>query len=309
VRALFFGTPDIAVPSLHALAEVAEIVGVVCQPDRPAGRGLKVQPPAVKTAALGRGLAVAQPDRIRTPEFAAWIRERAADFALVLAYGRILSPAVLAAPRRGCFNLHASLLPSYRGAAPINWAIMRGETETGISLMQMDEGLDTGPVSTQRRTPIGDNETAGELSTRLALLSAEVVRQDLPRALSGELAFLPQDPEKATLAPPLKKSDGHITFTRTPEVVQNHVRGMTPWPGAFSLLEGKRLKILACRRSTFSSQGAAPGTVVIAEPDVVAIACLDGTVELLQGQLEGKKAVSARELVIGRILREGARLA
>jgi methionyl-tRNA formyltransferase len=175
MRALFFGTPDIAVPSLRALATVADIVAVVCQPDRPAGRGLKLQAPAVKQAAVELGLPVMQPSKIRTPEFLAWITDRRADVALVLAYGRILPPTVLKAPVCGCLNLHASILPRYRGAAPINWAIVRGETETGMSLMQMDEGLDTGPVFTVRRVPIGENETAGELGVRLGALAADLV--------------------------------------------------------------------------------------------------------------------------------------
>jgi len=308
VRALFFGTPEIAVPSLQALAEIVEVVGVVCQPDRPAGRGLKLQPPAVKGAAVARGLRVDQPEKIKTPEFAKWVSERNADFALVLAYGRILPPAVLAGPRLGFLNLHASILPRYRGAAPINWAILRGETATGISLMQVNEGLDTGPVYTTRTTAIGEDETAGELSSRLALLAAELVREDLPRALSGELDALAQDPDQATYAPPLEKRDGLIAWEKPTQAVHDHVRGMTPWPGAFTHVDGKLLKIHATRRSPFPARGAVPGTLVIAEPGAVIVACLDGTLEILRAQLEGRKALSARELVVGRVLWEGARL-
>src|SRR5690606_2186395 len=162
VRAVFFGTPAIAVPSLRALAQHVEVVGVVTQPDRPAGRGRKLRVPEVKQAALELGIDVFQPERVRDGALEQWLRERSLDFALVLAYGRILPPGVLAAPRLGCLNLHASLLPAYRGAAPIQWAILRGETETGMSLMQMDAGLDTGPDFARRSIPIGPDETGGE---------------------------------------------------------------------------------------------------------------------------------------------------
>ncbi len=168
MRALFFGTPSIAVPALEALHAIASVVGVVCQPDKPAGRGLELRAPPVKARALELGLTVVQPAKIRTPELASWVRDAGADVALVIAYGRILPPAVLEGPRRGCLNLHASILPKYRGAAPITWAVVRGEAETGISLMQMDEGMDTGPVFSIHRTPIGPETTADDLSSSSA---------------------------------------------------------------------------------------------------------------------------------------------
>jgi methionyl-tRNA formyltransferase len=308
VRALFFGTPDIAVPSLEALTTLADVVGVVCQPDRPAGRGLHLHPPAVKVAAQARGLPVLQPEKIRTPGFAAWMAEQNADFALVLAYGRILPPAVLAAPRRGCLNLHASILPRYRGAAPINWAIVRGETETGVSLMQVGEGLDTGPVYATRTVPIDENETAGGLTTRLGQLAAEVVLHDLVLAVEGSMQARPQDESQATLAPLLDKRDGLVDWAKPAAVVHDHVRGMTPWPGAFTHVKGKLLKVHATRRSPFPAKGALPGTLVVAEPGMVIAACGDGTLEILRAQMEGKKALTARELVAGRIFVEGDRL-
>jgi len=307
MRAIFFGTPDIAVPSLAALATVAEVVGVVCQPDRPSGRGLKTHAPAVKVRARELGLSVAQPEKIRSPEFVAWLRERKADVALVLAYGRILPRDVLAAPVRGCMNLHASILPRYRGAAPINWAIVRGETETGITLMQMDEGLDTGPVYATRRVAIGENETAGELAVRLAALAAAVVCEELPRAVGGELVAEPQDPAAATTAPQLKKEDGKIDWSRCASEIHDHVRGMTPWPGAFTRLAPRLLKVLATRRSNLDTRSYQPGTLVMADSNGVIIACGKGTLEILRAQLEGKKPHSARELVTGRTLTAGAR--
>lgn len=308
MRAVFFGTPEIAVPSLRALASRFEVTAVVCQPDRPAGRGLKLQAPAVKLAALELGIAVAQPTKIRTPEFLGWLVEQRADVAVVLAYGRILPGPVLAAPARGCLNLHASILPRYRGAAPINWAIVRGETETGMSLMQMDEGLDTGPVFTVRRLSIGEDETAGELAVRLGVLSADMVRDDVPRVVGGELVAVPQDHGAATSAPPLEKEQGRIDWQKRAAEVHNHVRGMNPWPSAFTTIGGKLLKVLATRRSTLQSTSDAPGTILTADSGGVLVACGDGVLEILRAQMEGKKPLDARELVAGRTLTRGARL-
>ena len=306
MRAVFFGTPEIAVPALRALASTTEVVAVVCQPDRPAGRGLEMQAPAVKSAATDLGIPVVQPAKVRTPDFAAWMVEQKADVAVVLAYGRILPPAILAAPAHGCINLHASILPKYRGAAPITWAVVRGESSTGMSVMQMDEGLDTGPVFAVRAIPILPDETAGELAVRLALLGALCVREDLPRISRGELVAKPQDAAKATLAPLLKKADGQIDWARNAQEIHDHVRGMSPWPSAFTHVGGKLLKILATRRSTFAKGDAAPGAVVVADPDATLVACADGLIEIVRAQLEGKKAMGARDLVVGRTLARGA---
>jgi methionyl-tRNA formyltransferase len=306
VRAIFFGTPAIAVPSLEALAAIADVVGVVCQPDRPSGRGLELKAPPVKQRALELGLRAVQPEKIRTPEFAAWVRDAAADVALVIAYGRILPKAVLDAPRRGCMNLHASILPKYRGAAPITWAIVRGETETGISLMQMDEGMDTGPVYTVRRTPIGPRTTADELALDLGALAGRVVRDDLRRAVDGEIEAATQDHASATLAPMLKKDDGRIPWDRGAQQVHDHVRGMTSWPGAFTTAEGKVLKVLATEIENDSERAEAPpGTAVIADRNGVIVACGAGAVRLLRAQVEGRKPLAAAELVAGRTLRPG----
>lgn len=309
MRALFFGTPAIAVPSLEALASIATVVGVVCQPDRPAGRGLELKPPPVKVKAEELGIPVVQPEKIRTPEFAAWVQDARADVALVIAYGRILPKAVLEAPRRGCMNLHASILPRYRGAAPITWAIVRGEVETGVSLMQMDEGLDTGPVYAVHRTPIGAETTADELAVTLGDLAARVVREDLRRAVDGELAAAPQDHAAATLAPILKKEDGRIVWDQSARKVHDHVRGMTSWPGAFTTIEGRTLKVLATRvANEVHREDAPPGTVVMAERGVVLVACDAGVIQILRAQAEGRKPLPAADLVAGRTLRAGMRL-
>jgi len=305
VRAVFFGTPEIAVPSLDALVGIADVVGVICQPDRPAGRGLELKAPPVKRRALELGLPVVQPVKVRTPDFAAWVKEREADVAVVIAYGRILPKGVLEAPRLGCMNLHASILPRYRGAAPITWAVVRGEEETGVSLMQMDEGMDTGPVFAIRCIPIGADETADELAVRVAALAAEVVREDLPRAVRGELAATAQDHAAATMAPLLEKKDGRVPWEKAAREVHDHVRGMTSWPGAFTSADGKMLKVLATKVAAAEGAGAAPGTVVAADRAGVRVACGAGEVAILRAQLEGRKALGAAELVAGRALRPG----
>lgn len=306
MRALFFGTPAIAVPSLEALASIADIVGVVCQPDRPAGRGLALKAPPVKVKALELGLPVVQPEKVRTPEFAAWVADARADVALVIAYGRILPKAVLEAPRRGCMNLHASILPRYRGAAPITWAIVGGEAETGISLMQMDEGMDTGPVYAVHRAPIGPDTTADELAIDLGALAARVVREDLRRAVDGALALTPQDHAAATHAALLKKEDGRIRWERSARQIHDHIRGMTSWPGAFTTIDGKALKVLAARVESEADQaGAPPGTVVMAGRGVVIVACGAGAIQIMRAQAEGRKPLAAADLVAGRTLQTG----
>jgi len=303
-RALFFGTPTIAVPALEALHGLAEIAGVVCQPDKPAGRGLALKSPPVKVRAAELGLEVVQPTKVRTEEFAAWVKERAADFALVIAYGRILPKAVLDAPRLGCWNLHASLLPELRGAAPITWAIARGLEETGICLMQMDEGMDTGPVLARRAIPIDPRETADTLAERLGRLAADVVREDVPRALRGELAPVAQDHERATTAPMLEKAHGRIDWTRPAEEVDRRVRAMTSWPGAWTTLpDGRVLKVLEVRPVAGAGE---PGRVVSADKKGIVVACASGAIAVERAQVEGKKAMGASDLVNGRVVTTGA---
>jgi methionyl-tRNA formyltransferase len=304
VRVVFFGTPPLAVPSLVALAEIAEVVGVVTQPDRPAGRGLVKHAPAVKLAAIERGFEVFQPEKVRTGELARWVSGHKPDVALVIAYGRILVPDVLAAPRRGCLNLHASLLPKYRGAAPINWAIVHGERETGVSLMQMDEGLDTGPVLAREALTIGLEENAGELAARIAKLAAQVVRDCLKRAVRGELTPEPQDAALASSAPPIEPSHRRVDFAQSAEAITNLVRGMAPAPGAFTTVAGKRLR-LGRVRAVAEAPARTPGTVTITDgtPRVVTGR---GSIEIVAAQVEGKREVSGRDLVNGRVLQEGS---
>lgn len=305
MRAIFFGTPEIAVPALHALAEVAEIVAVVSQPDRPAGRGLQLAIPAVKQAALALGVPVHQPTAVRTGALATWLREQAADVALVMAYGRILPLDVLHAPRLGALNLHASLLPKYRGAAPIQWSIIRGESETGISLMQMDAGMDTGPVYHRVSLPIAPDEDAGQLAERLSQLAAEVTRRDVPRALRGELSPLPQDPALATHAPPIDAALRIVDWSASAPDIVRLVLGLSPRPGAVTTLRGKSLKLLEVRVTDASDLS--PGEVAVRGQELV-VGSGHGAVALVRVQVEGKRPANGRDLVNGRVVGPGDRL-
>jgi methionyl-tRNA formyltransferase len=308
VRTLFFGTPDFAVPSLDALREVSDVVGVVCQPDRPAGRGLSQDPPPVKRRALALGIPVVQPTKLKTGEFADWVREQRVDVALVVAYGRILPGPVLAATRLGFVNVHASILPKYRGAAPIAWAIMKGETETGITLMLLDEGMDTGDMLDVVTTPIGPDETQGELSARLSAIGAESVRAKLPLFLRSELARTPQRHEDATLAPMLEKKDGALNWTDSARAIHDKVRGLNPRPGAFARQGGKTVKVHATESIAEQCAPAHPGSVVLADKSRVIVASGPSGEErllLLRVQMEGKRIVTAGEWVAGRGVKEG----
>ncbi|HEV3193755.1 MAG TPA: methionyl-tRNA formyltransferase [Polyangiaceae bacterium] len=304
-RALFFGSPSFAVPSLDALVAIASVVAVVCQPDRPAGRGLEVAAPATKLRSRELGLPVVQPTKLRTGEFAEWARAQKVDVALVVAYGRILPKDVLEAPRVGCVNVHASLLPKYRGAAPIAWAIVRGETETGVTLMKLDEGMDTGPTFARLSTPVGPDETAGELSERLARLGAQAVTQWLPKYIRGPCSLVPQDATSATLAPLLKKEHGRIDWTASAKQVHDHVRGMNPWPGAFTSARGRTVKVHATRVVELEQPRVPAGRVLVADKSRVLVATGAGAVELVTVQPEGRRAMSATDWAIGRGVAEG----
>lgn len=310
-RAAFFGSPDFAIPCLEALHEIADIVCVFSQPDRPSGRGMKLRPPPVKARALELGLRVEQPSGIRTPEFAEFFRSLELDVAIVVAYGRILPPEILEAPRFGCLNIHASLLPKYRGAAPIQWAIANGEKETGVALMQMDEGLDTGPVFSERAIPIRDEHDAGSLAIELARLGADLLREDLPRILQGELSAEPQPGEGESYARLLKKSDAILDFRRGARELFDHARGMSPWPGAEATLEGgERLRFHrfeALEENEEGPDGAAPGTIVRASAEGIDIATGRGIFRVHELQESGKKRVSARDYIASSAPLEGRR--
>ena len=306
MRAIFFGTPEIAVPALRALSEVAEIVAVVSQPDRPAGRGLQLAAPAVKQAALALGVTVHQPKAVKTGALATWVRQHSVDVALVMAYGRILPVDVLSAPRVGSLNLHASLLPKYRGAAPIQRAIIAGERETGISLMHMDEGMDTGAVYHRAAIPIAPDEDAGRLAERLSQLAAEVTRHELPRAVSGELVAVPQDHALASYAPPIDHELRNVDWNQSAASIACLVRGLSPRPSAITSVRGKHLKLLEVQ-AIDADRVLEPGEVALRGPELL-VGTGQGAIVVLRAQVEGKRVASGRDLVNGRVVGPGDRL-
>lgn len=306
MRTVFFGTPAIAVPALEALHRTTTVVGVVCQPDRPAGRGLQHRAPPVKVSALALELPVFQPEKVRDGRLKDWLAECRADVAVVLAYGRILPPDVLATPRHGCLNLHASLLPRFRGAAPIQWALMEGERETGISLMQMDEGLDTGPVFSCHRISVTDEDNAGTLAERLGQLAAAVIESDLEAVVSGHMTAQTQDSELATWAPPLRHEDQVLDFSWSAAKIAGRVRGLSPKPGAFTTHRGKRLKLLSARPADEPVAGPS-GTITVTKRSIW-VATGDGTLEILSLQPEGKAAQKASDFINGRGVASGEAL-
>ncbi|HET6146569.1 MAG TPA: methionyl-tRNA formyltransferase [Polyangia bacterium] len=302
-RALFFGSPDFAVPGLQAVAALTDLRGVVSQPDRPAGRGRELHPPAVKLAARDLGVPVLQPEKIRTPELEAALRALDPEIFVVIAYGRILPPALLAIPPLGCWNVHASLLPRLRGAAPIQWAIIRGESRTGVAVMRMEEGLDTGPVAAVAETPISDDDTAATLSARLARAGAGLLADTLPRIITGTVTLREQEHALATLAPPLKKEDGRLDFAQPARAVSARARGVDPWPGAAALLDGEVIKLFAPRvvEVTASRDGGAAGRVLGAGPDGLIVGCGEGgAVAFGELQLPGRKRLPAGVVLNGR---------
>lgn len=308
-RAVFFGTPSFAVPCLAALTEVATVTAVVCQPDKPAGRGNVLTAPPVKRWAEERAIPVVQPAKLRDGSFARWFREVAPDLAVVVAYGRILPPDVLTIPRYGCVNVHASILPRHRGAAPIQWSILAGDDETGVTLMQMDEGLDTGPMLAIRRTPIGLDETAVDVSQRLQALGAELIREELPRLVAGQLVAVPQDDAQKTLAPLLEKETGHIDWRATARQVHDRVRALQPWPGASTTLGARRLIVGATRLDDPPTVlGGAPGEVVAVTRDRLWVATREGLLAITDVQLEGKRRMTVRDFVGGHPIRTGTML-
>jgi methionyl-tRNA formyltransferase len=305
IRVLFMGTPDFAVPSLAALARQADVglqlVGVVTRPDKPTGRGRQLAYAPVKQFAAEHGIPVLQPGPLRRPEALQLLRELAPDVIVVAAFGQILPPDVLALPRHGCLNVHASLLPRWRGASPINAAILAGDTETGVTIMLMDEGLDTGPILAQRATPIGPEEAAGELSDTLAQLGAELLAETIPRWLVGEIAPQPQDETQATLTRLLRKEDGRLDWTRPADELARQVRAFTPWPGAFTTWDGRTLKVLRAR-AIDAPNDLPPGTCFV-PPDPASgrlvCACEQGALGLEVIQLEGKRALPVDEMLRG----------
>jgi len=299
-RIVFMGSPEFAVPTLSALAARYPIVGVVTQPDRPAGRGQVLTSPPVKILAEQLGLPVIQPERLRRPEAMEQLRAWAPDLIVVAAFGQILRPEVLDLPPYGCINVHGSLLPRWRGAAPIQAALLNGDHETGITIMRMDPGIDTGPILSQAALPILPDDTTGTLSVRMAELGAHLLIQTLPKYLSGEIVPQQQDDTVATYAPMLKKEEGRLDFNRSAAELANQVRAFNPWPSAFTDWQGLLLKVHRAASVPAAVPGFAPGSPVIAA-GMPAFATADGWLLLLEVQPAGKKAMP------GKVFLQGAR--
>jgi len=300
VRCVFMGSPDFAVPTLRALASAHEVALVVSQPDKPAGRGGQLTPPAVKVAATELGLPVFQPRSARNGELEAALRATGAELAVVVAYGKILPKGVLEALPGGCINVHGSILPKYRGAAPIQWAVIDGEKETGVAIMQLDEGMDTGPVILERRVTIGPEETAGELFARLAPLGAAACMDALAQISAGTARRVPQDHAAATHAPMLKKADGAIDFTLPADKVAARIRGVDPWPGAQVKLRDQVVKVFRAIAHARPPGMEAPGTVVMIDAQGAHVVCGTDSVVIRELQAPGKKRLTAKELANGR---------
>jgi methionyl-tRNA formyltransferase len=291
------GSPEFAVPALQALTSLTEVVGVVTQPDRPSGRGRALNPPPVKICAKSNKIPVIQPEKISAPDaFSAMVNWQP-DILIVAAYGQILRKNLLALPRLGCLNLHASLLPRHRGAAPIAAAILAGDFQTGITLMQMDPGLDTGPILTSRSIPIGPEDTSGSLSDKLAALAALVLADSLPAYLRQELSPQPQDSALASYAPQLKKENGQLDFHQPAMQLERQIRAYFPWPGSFLLWKGLRMKVLSgAAISGLPEQGIGQ---VLALNGFPAIQCGQGILVLRTVQLPGKKPMSGNAFLLG----------
>ncbi len=301
---VFMGTPEFAVPCLQKLLDAGyPVTGVFTQPDKPKGRGYKLLPPPVKELALQHHIPVYQPATLKSDEAFAALQSCAPDLIVVVAYGKLLPKRVLELPRHGCINVHASLLPKYRGAGPIQWAVLNGEAETGVTTMRMAEGLDTGDMLEQSRTPIGENETADELYTRLSHIGADTLLTTLRKLENDALLRTPQQDALSSYAPMLDKSLCPIDFTKDARAVHNQIRGLSSWPAAQTTYKGKRLKVYESRLVPMDGE---PGTVL--DPKKFIVACGKGAVQLLSVQYEGGKRMPADAFLRGRPAEKGEKL-
>ena len=303
MRIVFLGTPEFAIPSLNSLVRAGhDVVGVFTQPDRPKGRGNRLSESPVKIAALEIGLPVHQPERVRGPEIIDQLRSLDAELMVVVGYGQIIPQTIIDLPRYGILNVHASLLPKYRGAAPIQWAIANGETETGVTIMQIDAGLDTGDMLLKAAVSIGPDETAPELGARLAPLGAQLLSQTIDEVQAGRICCEKQNDAEATYAPMLKKEDGRVDWHRSATQIYNRLRGFTRWPGAYTSFRGQALQILEAKplqKLGSSPRTSEPGLLRIEKRRLFAECGGDSELELLELQPAGKKRMRADAFLNG----------
>ncbi len=312
LRIVFCGTPEFAVPSLRRLAERPEfsIEAVITQPDRPRGRGQQVSSSPVKEAALALGLHVYQPETIKSESSQEFLKRVAPDAVVIIAYGQIVPARLLPIPRLGWINLHASLLPRYRGAAPIHWAIANGETVTGLTTMQIDAGMDTGPTLLRREVEIGPDETAPELAARMSTIGADLIAESLLQFDCGEISPVPQEEKSASHAPVLKKEDGRINWGQTAHQIYNRMRGFTPWPGAYSKFRDQTCHLWGRPESgDTAGMHIEPGKIVLSSKEIYVVCGERTCLRLESVQIEGRKKISAREFANGARLAAGERFA
>jgi methionyl-tRNA formyltransferase len=309
MRLVFFGTPEIAVPALDAVVAAGhEIALVVSRPDKPAGRHFELATPAVIAAARRHGLPSAQPEKLGVDDFYHRLRALQPDAAVVVAFGRLISPRVLSVPRLGFVNLHPSLLPRHRGPSPIIWAIASGDTETGVTTMLLDEGMDTGPILLQRRTPIGPKERTPDLEVRLAGLGAELIVETLAGMATGTVTPAPQDAALATVTPKLARRDGRIDWGWRAEALADRCRAFDPWPGLFCNFRGTRVKVHGAEAGPAAAGGEPPGTVVAISPAGIGVRCGEGTIAVLtELQREGRRRLPADAFILGERVAPGER--
>ena len=302
LKIVFMGTPDFAVPSLQALIDSPhKVAAVVCQPDRQRGRGKVLSPPPVKVLATQNDLPLLQPDSVRTDEFFAQLQSIGPDLLVVVAYGKILPTSLLALPRLGAINVHGSLLPKYRGAAPIQWAVIDGETETGITIMQMDAGMDTGDILLVERTPIGPQETAGELFDRLSQMGGATLVSAVDKLAAGQLTRQPQNHTLATTAPMLNKEMGHIDWSLPAEKLQSLIRGLDPWPSAYGFIDGKRYRFFHPEVFAYHTTEE-PGTICRADDQGLLVATGKDCLLIREIQPEGKKRMDVGASLRGKTI-------
>ena len=312
---IFMGTAELSCASLAVLArdEIFNVVAAVTQPDKPKGRDLKSQPSPVKSLALKLGLPVLQPERARDEKFIAELRALRPDLMVVVAYGQILPQSILDLPRHGCLNVHTSLLPKYRGAAPIQWAIANGDAETGVTIMKMDAGLDTGPIVFQRPAAITASDDSATLHDRLAHLGAELLAQTIPDYIAGKIVPVPQPVEGVSYAAKIKKEDGHIDWHQPAQRIWNRLRAFTPWPGAFTSFNGRLLKIsrgsiaeeIWNKENPLANLGIKPGTILSAKKKGIIVACGKDFLQITELQREGGRRMNAAEFLAGHPLKAG----
>ncbi|MCI6084655.1 methionyl-tRNA formyltransferase [Selenomonas sp.] len=305
-RVIFMGTPEFSVPCLAMLAETCDVIAVVTQPDKPRGRGQKLTPSPVKAFAAQHDIPVYQPEKIKTDEFTSKLEAMKPDLMVVVAFGQILSQRILDIPTYGCINVHASLLPRYRGAAPMQWCVINGEQETGVTTMFMDAGLDTGDMLRRATLPIGENTTLADVHDGLMALGADVLGETLEALSDGTLTRTPQ-PKESNYAPMLTKETGHIDWAQPAQAIHNLVRGLDSWPGAYTFLAGKKYKIWRTRRTGEQAE-AAPGTILVADKKTgMRVAAGDEVLEIVELQAPGKKRMTAVEYLNGHAIQLPAR--